>query len=51
MDREYDNTLKEMAWRAYWNGYEQGYGVEEMKKIDRRAAKSKFDRWWAENFE
>lgn len=50
MEQTYDDTLKELAWRSFWHGYEQGYGVEKMKKIDKRAAKTNFERWWKRTF-
>lgn len=45
-----EGELKEMMWQACWFGYQMGYGVEEMKPIDKRAARTHFDRWWNENF-
>jgi len=48
---EYDDPAKDVAWAAYWEGYTQGYGVEEMQKIDERSAKSRFERYWKRNAE
>lgn len=43
--------LKEMMWEAYWEGNKQGYGVESVHALHKRAARSQFDRWWRLNHE
>jgi len=45
----YDNDRKQLAWTTWWEGYQQGYGVEDMKAIDKRAARERFERWWKRN--
>jgi hypothetical protein len=46
---EYDDPIKDICWQTYWEGYQLGYGVENMKEIDRQTAKSHFERWWSRN--
>lgn len=46
-----DTYLKEQTWNAFWEGYKVGYGVEEVTEIDRKAARSRFERYWRRNHE
>lgn len=38
--------FKDWLWKAYWHGYKNARGVEEVKPITKRTAKEKFNRWY-----
>ena len=42
-------TDKELAFEAYWQGYQTGYGVEVTTDLDKKTAKTQFERWWEIN--
>lgn len=44
-----NEELKELLWQSYWQGYKLGYGVEETIPVDKRAARSHFERWFDRN--
>jgi hypothetical protein len=48
-EQDFDDFAKDMAWTAFWQGYREGYGVEDYDDIDRRTAMSLFERWWDRN--
>lgn len=40
---------KAIAREAYFEGYDLGYGVEELDDIDERMIAEKFEQWWKKN--
>lgn len=44
-----DILVKAIAREAFFEGYEMGYGVEELDAIDRRMMDEQFERWWKRN--
>lgn len=49
MSEEYDDPAKQVAWRAYWEGYKLGKGVESYDSMDKKTARSRFERFWERN--
>jgi hypothetical protein len=45
----YDDPIKDVAWRTFWEGYKHGRDTESYKDITRRTAREQFERWWARN--
>jgi hypothetical protein len=43
------DSIKDVAWETFWEGYKLGYGVEETKPINKETARSRFERWWSRN--
>jgi len=48
---EYDDDKKAQLWAAFWNGYDQGRGVESATKIMRNSANTQFEIFWERNIE
>lgn len=44
-----NDNIKEACWTTWWQGYQMGKGVEKMDPIDKRAARTAFERWWERN--
>lgn len=50
-DMTFDDVVKELAWRAWLEAWDQARGSETMQNITVRTAQSRFERWWNENYE
>jgi hypothetical protein len=46
---EYDDSIKQMCWQVYWEGFKLGRGVEFYEDVLRRTARTRFERWWKAN--
>jgi recombinational DNA repair ATPase RecF len=44
-----DDMVREIAWNHYWEGYKLGKDVESFSEIDKRSARSQFERYWERN--
>jgi len=42
---------KQTAKEAFVKGYEIGYGVEELSRMDYKVTDQKFEDWWSKNVE
>lgn len=41
----------DIAWEAFWQGYKLGLDTESTSDLDRRMCRSRFGRWWENNYE
>lgn len=51
MESEFEDPLKDIAFRAYWEGWQKAVGSESLPPIAYRTARSRFERWWKMNAE
>lgn len=40
---------KELVKEAFAQGYELGYGVEELSRMDEKVIENQFEQWWSTN--